>query len=491
MPSIVIKDNRCFLKDETSEGGILYKLDNLLSFKVQGAEFSYNYKIRRWDGYKHLLSKDLSFQYGLLERVKQFYKDNNIELEVVDERPKKTISKELNILPKLKKLNKTPYPFQSKILEDIKNYDRGIIKVATGGGKSLIAALIVASKNKPAVIYVIGKDLLFQFYKFFCDIFGEDQVGIVGDGKCIIKRINIVSIWSAGNSFGLNSKEILLEDEGDDEKTVEDSKYDLIRECLENSPVHIVDECHMSAATTFQTIFQNLTPEYLFGLSATPGPRSDGADLLVESILGGLIINIAASTLIEAGHLVKPIIRFRTVPRLEEELPKVYQTIYSSYIVNNPVRNEMVLEATQNLISKGYQVLTLFNNIKHGKILYELFEKNNVNCALLDGSNSIEEREEIKQQLTNKKLDCILVSKIFEIGVDLPQLSGLIIASGGKSTIRSLQRIGRVIRKFEGKKFACVVDFNDQAHFLNKHSKARYKTYASEEGFDVTFPKNK
>jgi len=491
MPKITIKDNRCFLKDETSEGGILYKLDSLLSFKVQGAEFTYNFRIKKWNGYKHLLSKDLSFSYGLLERVKKFYKDNNIELEVIDERPEKTISKELNILPKLKKLNKTPYPFQSKILEDIKDYDRGIIKVATGGGKSLIAALMIASKNKQSVLYVIGKDLLYQFYNFFCSIFGENQVGIVGDGRCIIKKFNIVSIWSAGNSFGLKSKDILIEDEVDDEKIIEASKYDLIRNCIENSDVHVIDECHMSASSTFQTIFQNLIPKYLFGLSATPGPRSDGADLLVESILGGLIVNIPASTLIDAGHLVKPIIRFKTVPPLEEELPKNYQTIYSSYIVNNQIRNNMVLEAAENLISKGYQTLVLFNNIKHGKILSEIFDKHKVNYAILDGSNTIEEREKIKKQLTDQKLDCILVSRIFEIGVDLPQLSGLVISSGGKSTIRSLQRIGRVIRKHPGKKFAAIIDFNDQAEFLKKHSKARYKAYSSEEGFDVTFPKVK
>src|SRR5260221_13988474 len=98
MVRVIIKDNRCFIKDQTSDGSFLYKLDQHLSFMVQGSQYSYNFKIRKWDGRKRLLSKDLNFQYGLLERVKQFYKDNYIELEIIDERPAKTISEELNIL---------------------------------------------------------------------------------------------------------------------------------------------------------------------------------------------------------------------------------------------------------------------------------------------------------------------------------------------------------------------------------------------------------
>jgi len=86
------------------------------------------------------------------------------------------------------------------------------------------------------------------------------------------------------------------------------------------------------------------------------------------------------------------------------------------------------------------------------------------------------------------KIDCVLASKIFDIGVDIPSLSGLVIACGGKSTVKALQRVGRVIRKYPGKKFSVIIDFVDQAHFLQEHSKIRYKIYSSEDGFDVQLP---
>ncbi len=61
-------------------------------------------------------------------------------------------------------MDKNPYPYQMEILDVIDKNDRGIIKVATGGGKSLIAALIAAKLGKKTIIYVIGKDLLYQFH---------------------------------------------------------------------------------------------------------------------------------------------------------------------------------------------------------------------------------------------------------------------------------------------------------------------------------------
>jgi superfamily II DNA or RNA helicase len=141
-------------------------------------------------------------------------------------------------------------------------------------------------------------------------------------------------------------------------------------------------------------------------------------------------------------------------------------------------------------VEKGYQTLVLFSSLKHGKILYELF-KQHMKCAILDGSNTKEEREQVKKDLLAHKIDCVLASKIFDIGVDIPSLAGLVIACGGKSTVKALQRVGRVIRKYPGKKFAVVIDFIDQAPFLDNHSKTRHKIYKSEEGFDVSWPQVK
>ena len=491
MAKIVIKGNTSQIIEETDVEHVL-ALDKHLSFFVQGSEHTPAFRgyvnregdFVKWDGFKKLLTPTLQFATGLVDRVVAFYKAANKTIDIIDRRPPKSVEPPKNIIDNLKKIGKEPYPYQLEILDIIDKYDRGIIKVATGGGKSLIAALITAKLGKKTTIYVIGKDLLHQFHDFFVECFDE-PIGIVGDGLCEIHDINIASIWTIGQAIGMKKNEILL-DSDDDEKSVNKTKYIEILKMMKECRLHIIDECHMSACETVQQIFKHSNAEHIYGLSGSPW-RDDGADLLIEAILGKYIVNIPASRLIKEGYLAQPLIRFRVVPPYPYELEKNYQSIYKKYVVENDVRNGLVLDAAKALVAKGYQTLVLFNSLKHGKILHELFEEH-MTCALLDGSNDKEERDKVKKDLMNHKIDCVLASRIFDIGVDIPSLSGLVIACGGKSTVKALQRVGRVIRKYPGKTFAVVIDFVDQATFLDNHSKTRYRIYTSEDGFDVSWP---
>lgn len=494
MTKILIKGNTSQITEESDANHIL-ALDKHLSFYVQGAEHTAAFRgffnregdFVKWDGMKKLLTPTLRFPSGLVDRVKDFYTEHGKTFEVIDKRPAKSAGTPRDILSNLKKMNKEPYPYQMEILDVIDKNDRGIIKVATGGGKSLIAALIAAKLGKKTIIYVIGKDLLYQFHDFFSLVFDE-KIGIIGDGKCEIHDINIASIWTIGQAIGMDKKSILL-DGDDDEESVSKDKYVNILKMMMDARVHMIDECHMSACETIQQVFKKAKAEHIYGLSGSPW-RDDGADLLIESVLGKYIVNISASYLIERDFLAQALIRFRVVPPYPVPIEKVYPSIYKKYVVENDARNGLVLDGAKTLVAKGYQTLVLFNSLKHGKILYELF-KAHMKCAILDGSNSKEEREQVKKDLMERKIDCVLASKIFDIGVDIPSLAGLVIACGGKSTVKALQRVGRVIRKYPGKKFAVVIDFIDQAPFLDNHSKTRYKIYKSEEGFDVSWPMQK
>ena len=129
--------------------------------------------------------------------------------------------------------------------------------------------------------------------------------------------------------------------------------------------------------------------------------------------------------------------------------------------------------------------MVLFKTIEHGKILYKEFLNEGIRCELLYGNDSLEKRNEIKQALNDDNIDCIIASTIFDIGMDLPKLSGLVLGGGGKSKIRALQRIGRVVRAYKDKTKVAVIDFMDNTRFLDKHSLIRYQTYTEEEGFKI------
>ena len=492
MTKIIVGNTLCTIENE-EDFKFLGALDRELSFKVQGAEHTRAFKgyfrngqFVKWDGIRRILSRNLTFPYGLLERVKSFYIKHDKVCDIENRRPNKSQIDSVNIYDKLVEIGKKPYPYQMDALEVIKKKDCGIIRVATGGGKSLIAALMTAFFGKSTIIYVVGKDLLHQMHKFLSSIF-DDEIGIIGDGLCTIKDINIVSVWTVGQALGMK-KSTIIADSSDGEKSLDPQKHINIKAMMRSAKVHIFDECHLAACDTIQNISRHINPEYVYGMSASPW-RDDGADMLIESIFGSKILEVPASYLIENGYLVKPIIKFIKVPKLSEDPPKTYPTVYKRYIIENPVRNNHIINGAQSLVKQGYQTLVLYSRIAHGKFLHSEIEKS-IPCMLLSGKDSTKKREEVKNKLENGDINCIVASTIFDIGVDLPSLSGLIIAGGGKSSVRALQRIGRVIRKYPGKQHAAIIDFLDQAKFLKYHSMARHKVYASEQGFDVIWPRN-
>jgi superfamily II DNA or RNA helicase len=491
MTKLVIHNNYCQIQGET-DISFLWALDRELSFYVLGAQYMPAYRgyvnregrFVKWDGKQKLLTESLQFPLGLLERVVNFYKKDSKEVEIEDTRPTKSEAKYVNIVDKLVAAGKAPYPYQLDAVKATQEHECGIIRLATGGGKTIVAALITANFGKNTMIYVIGKDLLYQIHNLFTSLF-DQKIGIVGDGLCEIHDINVVSIWTVGQALGLKKSKIIEEDV-DDEKSLDPQKYQDIRDMMSRAKVHIFDECHVAACKTIQEIARSISPEHIYGMSASPW-RDDGADMLIESLLGRNIINISASTLIKNGYLVKPTIKFLKVPGIPDN-KEHFQTVYKKYIVENEVRNSYVIKGAEKLVEQGYQTLVLYNSVAHGAALFEELNKK-LPCYLLSGKDSSDVRTKAKHDLEDGKIKCIIASKIFDIGVDLPSLSGLVIASSGKSSVRALQRIGRVIRKYPNKSRAAIIDFYDQAPFLKDHAKARKKIYSSEEEFQVIWPK--
>jgi superfamily II DNA or RNA helicase len=482
MANIIVLPKYCRidLEDDTS---FLQKLDKHLSFKYVGVEFNPLYKRHLWDGIERLLSKKLEFLSGLLDRVKEFYTINNKQFNVIDLRPKFVIDKEIDLTDKLNKLGITPYDYQLEAVEYALKYDRLIFKHATGSGKSITSALITAKLNKSTIIYVISKDLLHQFHQLYSKLFDE-EIGIIGDGLCNIQRITIMTVQTAGRALGMNKADILIDD--NENEKFDKSNIEKIINYIKTVKIHQVDECHCAASKTIKKIYKAINPEKLLGYSGTP-VRDDGADLLITGILGNVIYEVSASELIRRGILAKPYIKFNYV-KGNAHFTETYPTVYSNHIVNNNYRNTLIMKETKKLLDLNYSVLVLFKTINHGKILHSLFEQNKIACEFLTGNDSSKKREEVKQKLLTKEANCLLASTIYDIGIDVSILSALVLAGAGKSSIKTLQRIGRVLRDGKNKPYAAVVEFIDDIRYLKGHSLIRKSLYETEPEFEIRFP---
>ena len=482
----IIVNNNKFGKVVTDDEKKFNKLRNYLSFKPAGVEFTPAFKAG-WNGITYLLDNNGNFLLGLLDKVKAFLEKNKINYTLIDNRPSLSKNESIDLSDKLKEFKFSTREYQQRIVDAAINNRKGIVRACTGSGKTLCAALIAAKLNKPIIVYVIGLDLLQQFHNLFSSLFNE-KIGFIGNGVCEVARINIASIWTI--SSALKIKNPIMDDDEDDEKEIapNQSQSEKILNILKNTKVHIFDESHVVTTNTIKQIYSKIDPEHIYGFSGTPF-RDDNSDLLINGILGEQIVNVPASELVADGYLAQPIIKFTYVPKTFVSTGTTnYQTVYKEYIVENNIRNNLIVKNTQELLTKNYQVLVLFKQLQHGKILSQLFDDNGVKYEYLSGTDSLEARNQVKENLLTKKSNLVLASSIFDIGVDISSLSALVLAGGGKSSIRTLQRVGRVIRKFEGKKHAAIVDFYDDVRYLKGHSRRRYEVYKSETGFKLIIP---
>ena len=131
---IILNNKKCQIVSEDIV--LLKKLHNYLSFKVAGVEYSPAYQ-NGWSGITYLLSKTKKFDLGLLEKVKTFLNNASINYIIEDKRLAKIINDELDISDALKKHNLIPREHQIRIKNITDIYDRGIIRAATGAGKTL------------------------------------------------------------------------------------------------------------------------------------------------------------------------------------------------------------------------------------------------------------------------------------------------------------------------------------------------------------------
>ena len=70
-------------------------------------------------------------------------------------------------------------------------------------------------------------------------------------------------------------------------------------------------------------------------------------------------------------------------------------------------------------------------------------------------------------------------------GLDLPALRTLILAGGGKSSTRALQRVGRITRPWPNKKYGIVIDVWDHIRYFEDHASRRRKIYSTEPKWQI------
>ena len=242
-----------------------------------------------------------------------------------------------------------------------------------------------------------------------------------------------------------------------------------------------VDECHTMPANSFWRVVMRCGAYYRFGYSGTPLDRTDQRSVLAIGALGPIIHRAHAEGLIRQGTIARPVIRLVEVAH-EVEPGQTWAEVYEQCVISSAHRNALVLQVAMRA---ARPCLLFVRSIAHGRALEVLLGRR-MQVAFVWGNASTDQREEAVKHLVRGEVDVLITSAVFEAGVDIPSVRSVVVASGGKSTIAALQRVGRGLRVTADKTEVEVWDFADEGHrWLQRHTAARKRAYRRE-GYAVS-----
>lgn len=440
---LVVENSYTYLNEVESNDYVVKLLDKFLRYRPEGYMFSPAFKKKYWDGYNRCFDKkQLRFQTGLLEKVSNFLQENQISFEVIDIREEPLKRKSFNKIIDLPPLRN----YQKEAVENFIKEGRGIINIPTGAGKTFIATEII-DRMKLSTLFVAPNIMIMkQVADILTEIFGKSYVGVIyGKRKQKNKPITVACVTSLSKL----PKEFF-------------DKFDLL----------VIDEFHRSAAKTyldlnkqkFNNIFNRL------GLTAT-FYRNDGADMDMQGVLSNVVFKMDVYEAIQKGYLVKPYFFIQRFKHHKSQW-KQWQKVYKEHIVENVERNQIIIDRTKYFQKKNKNILVLIQEIEHGNYLQSKIP----NSVFIHGNT--ENRQELIEDFRNGKIKTVIGSNIFSEGSDIPLIDVVILAQGRKAESDLIQKIGRALRLYEGKKKAIIFDILDENQItLEKQAKSRIETY--------------
>lgn len=488
---LVVENNVTYIKGGKLPSHIYQSLKKELGYYHPNAFFMIKNR-KGWDGListlciggkrcKCYIRKDgPHFPTGLFRKAYKFLLQyDELQITVKDSRP---------IIDDIANLQLSdcfePREYQVECINNAVNTERGLIKMATGGGKTPTSAgMIVQAGVLPVIFYVPSQDLLAQtkneFEKFILSDGNPADVGVIGAGKCDIKSINVMTIQTAVRALGKKYKKFDDEDCSHEKDMPE--HYEEIKKLIMSAKCIILDECQHAASETVQLISDaSINANYKWGMSATPY-RDLSDDILIEACFGKTIADINASYLIDQGYLVQPEICFVPINNMNNTKYSSYAKIYENCLVYNEYRNNIIAHIANVLQEDNRITLVLCKHIAHGEILEDLIP----GSVFLNGSHTSAERENHLNKIREGKSCVTIATSIFDEGINVKPLDSLILAGSGKSYTRALQRVGRILRPYKDKQNALVYDFQDGCKYLKKHSNKRRKIYSTEPNFII------
>jgi|TARA_B100001142_G_scaffold305180_1_gene333915 superfamily II DNA or RNA helicase len=338
---------------------------------------------------------------------------------------------------------------------------RGIVKVVTGGGKTVFAIhcltkYLEEEKDNSIFIVVPSIALLDQWYEGLQKTFDDTDISLNGGGEHLeeISKVTISTIDSVKNII---------------------HKFDASNTLL------IVDECHkIGTEKRGETLTNNW--HATLGLSATPErDYDDNFYIIIKKILGDIIFDYDYIDAREDEVIVnfKLLYAYAAMTKDEEDKYKKFTksiqrraaTIGGNNMNDYPLKmlifnRARMVKNSKNRIPFGVELLqkhkrdswiVFTENKKQAKEFNKIINKKGYKSAIYNTDLDNAEREENLNNFKSGNLNVLVSCTALDEGFDMPEADGAMILSASSSKRQRIQRMGRVLRITANKQNALIV----------------------------------
>lgn len=351
-----------------------------------------------------------------------------------------------------------PFPHQKDALEAWKGAGRvGVVEMPTGSGKTILGALAIAEAARPTLVVVPTIELLHQ-WKATLEKQLDQTVGVVGGGEKERQPITVITYDSAA---------MQIEFLGD--------RFGFL----------LFDEVHHLPSPAYRFIAEGSIAPFRLGLTATLA-RPDGKEEVIHKLVGPLVHEVGIEAL--EGEYLAPYEVVTVAVELSDEEGERYELARAEYLsfvraqrisFSKPTgwadfitrahqsdegRSAFRAYREQRRIALGStaKMDALWEILKtHCEDRVLVFTEDNETVyrisrtfflPALTHQTRPAERKILLERFASGEFRVLVTAKVLNEGVDVPEANVGVVLSGSGSVREHVQRLGRILRRREGKR---------------------------------------
>ncbi|KKN85548.1 hypothetical protein LCGC14_0278710 [marine sediment metagenome] len=455
--------------------GVKDALRDYMSVNVPGAWFSSQYKKRQWDGKRYFITPTGKMATGFLPLLVNVLDRDypNLYIELIDERGEIPAFKSELVTKIGSMLAEGDYVHQKHAIAAMDKwitlrelqipFPRGIINAATNAGKTaVIAGLFLNLEGKNRMLVLIHQKTIFdQLVVAFEDVFNGD-VGIINASTYKPNIITVAMIKTLSNRIA---------------KSVN------VKKDLATFNVVAVDECHLAGGKTYQHVLKHVPAPIRMFVSGTPFDSDAIVNKMISIGLSGPeLFYISKRELMDKGISLEAKIHMHLCNEPVAWTGKGKEPF--DWALENRIAKSAKRVAIMYDILKDYEGSTLIavNYIEHGRLLAASLGMMGIESIdFVSGKDNDKWRTKKIDDFKTGRTKTLVSTTILKEGVNIPIISKLIYAAGGKAKVDLKQWMGRVERLLEGAKDFIMHDFYDIGPYVETHSRSRRAAYKKEQ----------